>query len=86
MPTRTPATRRLVLTALAALAGATLGSQAHAQAAYPNKTVKIIVPFTAGGSSDVQGRMLADALGGFLQIFHAVGAYRLNNVWTDCLQ
>ena len=63
MPTRTPATRRLVLTALAALAGATLGSQAHAQAAYPNKTVKIIVPFTAGGSSDVQGRMLADALG-----------------------
>ena len=63
MTTRSPATRRLVLTALAALACATLAPQAQAQGAYPNKTVKIIVPFTAGGSSDVQGRMLADALG-----------------------
>ena len=63
MPTRTFATRRLILTAVAALAGATLAPQAQAQAAYPSKTVKIVVPFTAGGSSDVQGRMLADALG-----------------------
>lgn len=60
--TARPTARRFVLATLAALAGATLAPQAGAQAAYPNKTIKIIVPFTAGGSSDVQGRMLADAL------------------------
>ncbi len=63
MPARTPATRRVVLTALAVLAGSTVAAQALAQTAYPSKTVKIVVPFTAGGSSDVQGRLLADALG-----------------------
>lgn len=63
MTNHTIAPRRLVLIALAAFAGAALISHAQGQTAYPNKTVKIVVPFTAGGSSDVQGRMLADALG-----------------------
>jgi tripartite-type tricarboxylate transporter receptor subunit TctC len=35
---------------------------AHAQADYPNKAVKIIVPFPAGGTSDVMARMLGDEL------------------------
>ena len=30
---------------------------------YPNRQIRIIVPFTAGGSSDVQGRMLGEHLG-----------------------
>jgi tripartite-type tricarboxylate transporter receptor subunit TctC len=37
-------------------------SMALAQADYPNKPVKIIVPFPPGGTSDVMGRMLADEL------------------------
>lgn len=42
-----------------------LGSAALAQPAFPQpeRQVRIVVPFTAGGSSDVQGRMLADRLG-----------------------
>jgi tripartite-type tricarboxylate transporter receptor subunit TctC len=35
---------------------------AFAQTDYPNKPIKIIVPFPAGGTSDVMGRMMADAL------------------------
>jgi tripartite-type tricarboxylate transporter receptor subunit TctC len=37
-------------------------SIAMAQADYPSKPVKIIVPFPPGGTSDVMGRMMADAL------------------------
>lgn len=42
-----------------------LGGAALAQQGYPGSghQIRIIVPFTAGGSSDVQGRMLADRLG-----------------------
>jgi tripartite-type tricarboxylate transporter receptor subunit TctC len=34
----------------------------HAQSDYPSKPVRVIVPFPAGGTSDVMGRMLADEL------------------------
>jgi tripartite-type tricarboxylate transporter receptor subunit TctC len=37
--------------------------QASAQSDYPNKPIKIIVPFPAGGTSDVMGRLIADELG-----------------------
>jgi tripartite-type tricarboxylate transporter receptor subunit TctC len=36
---------------------------AHAQDDYPNRTVRIIVPFAPGGSTDVVARILADKLG-----------------------
>ncbi len=35
---------------------------AQAQSDYPNKPVKVIVPFPPGGTSDVMARMLADEL------------------------
>jgi tripartite-type tricarboxylate transporter receptor subunit TctC len=38
-----------------------------AQSDYPNKPVKIIVPFPAGGTSDVMGRMLAEELSKILK-------------------
>lgn len=60
------ARRFLCLGVLAAATLAGIGSaQAEGSSAYPNpaRQIRIIVPFTAGGSSDVQARMLADRLG-----------------------
>ena len=50
---------------LAAVFAATLGLAfpAAAQDDYPNRTVRIIVPFAAGGSTDVVARVLAERLG-----------------------
>ena len=44
-----------------------LAASAFAQSDYPNKPVKIIVPFPAGGTSDVMGRMVAEELGKILK-------------------
>lgn len=53
-------TRRLALLATGALA---LGlAPLAAWAKFPDKTIKIIVPFTAGGATDVAGRILADEM------------------------
>ena len=51
--------RRSIL-ALAALA--TLGA-AHAQSTYPNKPIRLLVPFAAGGTTDLIARVVADPLG-----------------------
>ena len=48
--------------ALAALAAGLIGNAA-AQAAYPSKTVTMVVPTAAGGTTDLSARMLAQALG-----------------------
>lgn len=55
--------RQLLTTALACLTCAALPLGAQAQADYPNKPVKIIVPFPAGGTSDLMGRIIAEELG-----------------------
>jgi tripartite-type tricarboxylate transporter receptor subunit TctC len=48
--------------AIALIAFATLPHAALAQADYPNKPIKILVPFPPGGTSDVMGRMMAEPL------------------------
>jgi tripartite-type tricarboxylate transporter receptor subunit TctC len=35
---------------------------AHGEAAYPSRTVKVIVPYPAGGTTDFLGRLVADQL------------------------
>ncbi len=49
---------------VAGLAGAFAASPlvAVAQAAYPNKAIKLIIPFPPGGSTDIVGRLMAQAL------------------------
>ena len=56
--------RNAVLGAVMAVMGLA-GASAQAQQDFPsaNRQMRILVPFTAGGSSDVQARMLADKLG-----------------------
>ncbi|MES2978560.1 MAG: tripartite tricarboxylate transporter substrate binding protein [Pseudomonadota bacterium] len=56
--------RRLlnILLATASLTGLVLGSPALAQS-YPAKSVRIIVPFAAGGPADVYARFMAQRLG-----------------------
>lgn len=56
--------RRRVLAGLAALpAGAALQSgAAHAQDAWPTRTITLIVPFPPGGQADLAARPIADAL------------------------
>ncbi len=49
--------------ALLAILGAVLpGVAAHAQDAYPTRTVRFVVPFPAGSATDVLSRLLADQL------------------------
>jgi tripartite-type tricarboxylate transporter receptor subunit TctC len=59
----------LSIYALVAIGGFSLSPQnAHAQANdFPNKPVKLIVPFPPGGTSDVMGRMIADELSKILK-------------------
>jgi tripartite-type tricarboxylate transporter receptor subunit TctC len=40
-----------------------LASNAHAEDVYPSKTVKMVVPFPPGGTSDFVGRVVAEQLG-----------------------
>ena len=55
--------KRRALQGLAALAGlAALGTSAQAQS-YPNRPVKIVVPFAAGGPADNYARFVAQRLG-----------------------
>lgn len=50
-----------------AMAGALLAVSQLSLAAYPAKPIKAIVPFPAGGATDVVGRPFADALSDVLQ-------------------
>src|SRR3954465_686905 len=44
---------------LLAVCAVTLASLASAQDAYPSRTIKLIVPFAAGGNTDAVGRLTA---------------------------
>ncbi len=50
--------RRLVLTAAALLATA----PAMAQSTFPNRPIVLVVPFAAGGSTDVVARIVAQKM------------------------
>jgi tripartite-type tricarboxylate transporter receptor subunit TctC len=52
--------RCLILGPALVLAG--LGAQAFAQAPFPNKPIRLIVPFSPGGVTDTSGRLIADQL------------------------
>ncbi|TAG25978.1 MAG: tripartite tricarboxylate transporter substrate binding protein [Burkholderiales bacterium] len=53
--------------AIVLIASGMLASLAFAQADYPNKPIKILVPFPPGGTSDVMGRMMAEPLSRILK-------------------
>ena len=71
--------RRKAILNFICIAGAVgLGGAALAQGAYPDKTVSMVVPFAAGGPTDVVGRMIAIPMSKFLGqtvlVENAVGA------------
>ena len=53
--------RRTLLAAALSLAALAVGP-VHAQAAFPSKTVRIVVPFAAGGVGDLTARIVAQKL------------------------
>ncbi len=60
MSLRTPHPRRLFV--LGTLALSCLTSAWAAEPAYPNRPIKLVAPFAAGGAADVLARTLADSL------------------------
>ncbi len=63
MTTSRRPTRRLVMQSIAAATGAlALPGLARAQGAYPQRAVRLLVPFAAGGNIDVMGRIMASRL------------------------
>lgn len=54
--------KRVALALLAVVVVGAHSNASFAQADYPNKPVKVIVPFPAGGTSDIMGRLIAEEL------------------------
>ncbi|OVZ60621.1 hypothetical protein CDO44_07795 [Pigmentiphaga sp. NML080357] len=57
-----PGVRRFAGLFAAVAAGAAMPAATFAQGAYPDKLVKIVVPFAPGGSSDIVGRVFGEYL------------------------
>jgi tripartite-type tricarboxylate transporter receptor subunit TctC len=55
-------TLRQIFLGVAIAAFATISLNASAQATYPSKPIKMIVPYATGGVSDIMGRVLAQKL------------------------
>ncbi|MGH8790916.1 MAG: Bug family tripartite tricarboxylate transporter substrate binding protein [Cupriavidus necator] len=58
---------KLIKLLLAAFATLALAGEVVAQPSYPALPIKLVVPFPAGGDSDILGRVLAQKLGAGLQ-------------------
>ena len=67
-PPQVPLTRRRLVTAAAAAAATSMlaAPRVRAQAGFPNRAVTIIVPYTAGGASDIGARMLSSGMASVL--------------------
>src|SRR5262245_54324401 len=52
--------RRMFAAAMAALAAVALAPQAAWPQSYPDRAIKLIVPFAAGGNADINGRIVGD--------------------------
>ena len=60
--------RQLIQTlCVAAIGLAAAPGLVFAQSDYPNRPIKLVVPFPPGGTSDVMGRLMADELGKILK-------------------
>ncbi len=59
MTTRKPTTRRQVLASMAALSAAPI---AGAQAAYPSRPIRVVIPWPPGQATDLVGRVVAQKL------------------------
>jgi tripartite-type tricarboxylate transporter receptor subunit TctC len=62
MKTAIPQNRRATLVALAVLAAGFSALPSAAQSAWPTKPVRIVVPFAAGGTTDILARAIAPEL------------------------
>ncbi len=66
-----PPTRRDAIKAMAACLGVNLlsmSSGSFAQGQYPNKSIRLVVPFAPGGSTDILGRRIAQRLTNLLGV------------------